>query len=180
MNLIHKYPSAFSKESCEKAIDWFKQNIYQAFPGKAGVKNLNNLEITIHVQVPEDFFNLGAAIKKGIEDFKKKYEPFETSLGGWRLNTNAQICRFEPNNYYYKIHCENDGHPQRLNRVFGWMVYLNDIKQGGGTEFIFQNFKTIPKAGDFYIWPAGASHMHRGENAPFERKYLITGWFIFQ
>lgn len=65
------------------------------------------------------------------------------------------------------------------NRVFAWMIYLNDIKQGGGTEFIYQDIITIPRAGDFYIWPAGVSHMHRGENAPFEKKYTITGWFIF-
>jgi hypothetical protein len=59
------------------------------------------------------------------------------------------------------------------------MIYLNDIKHGGGTEFIYQDITTIPRAGDFIIFPSGASHMHRGENAPLETKYTITGHFIY-
>ena len=48
------------------------------------------------------------------------------------------------------------------------MIYLNDIRRGGGTEFIHQRFTAKPRAGDFYIWPAGWTHMHRGVNAPKE------------
>ena len=58
-------------------------------------------------------------------------------------------------------------------------IYLNDIKHGGGTEFIYQDIITIPKAGDFIIFPSGVSHMHRGINAPHETKYIITGHFIY-
>ena len=62
-------------------------------------------------------------------------------------------------------------------RVFSWMMYLNDIKEGGGTEFINQSITTIPRAGDFYVFPSGPSHLHRGENAPLETKYTITGHY---
>ena len=57
-----------------------------------------------------------------------------------------------------------------------WMIYLNDIKVGGGTHFIHQEFTTKPISGDLYIWPAGWTHMHVGVNAPHERKYILTGW----
>ena len=56
------------------------------------------------------------------------------------------------------------------------MIYLNDIKEGGGTHFCHQNFTTKPVAGNLYIWPAGWTHMHAGVNAPYESKYTITGW----
>ena len=44
-------------------------------------------------------------------------------------------------------------------------VFLNDIKKGGGTEFILQKYVAKPKAGDFYIWPAYWTHFHRGVKA---------------
>ena len=87
--------------------------------------------------------------------------------------------KYEPNNYYKKIHCENDGDEKYLNRVFAFMIFLNNIKRGGGTKFLFQNYIAKPKAGDFYIWPAGWTHLHQGINAPKEKKYIITGWVTY-
>ena len=65
-------PAAFSRESCEKAINWFEENIDQARPGGYGDENnfnaLDNLELSIR----PDFFNLSPAIEKGLANFKKK------------------------------------------------------------------------------------------------------------
>ena len=170
-------PAAFSRESCEKAINWFEENIDQARPGghgDGGHYTLNNLELP----VIGDFFNLQAAIEKGLTNFKKKYELIESNIHSYNLNLlDILMCKWEPNNYYNYIHCEHS--PDMPTRVLSWMIYLNDIKHGGGTEFIYQNITTIPKAGDFIIFPSGVSHMHRGINAPHETKYIITGHFIY-
>jgi len=187
MTLCGNTPVAFSKESCEKAINWFEQNINQAQAGVAGIEEtLNNLELSIQIKSKEDFFNLCGATEKGLTDFKKKYKLFDTNIGAFNLDiTDILMCKWEPNNYYKTIHCETGPYisnhigPRWWNRVFSWMIYLNDIKHGGGTEFIYQDITTIPRAGDFIIFPSGASHMHRGENAPFETKYIITGHFIY-
>jgi len=175
-------PTAFSRESCEKAINWFEENIDQARPGGWGEKEekvfLNNLELPIWFEQQEDFFNLGNAIEKGLTDFKKKYKLIESNIPAYRLNIlDILMCKWEPNNYYSRIHCETG--PFTPTRVLSWMIYLNNIKHGGGTEFIYQDITTIPKAGDFIIFPSGASHMHRGENAPHETKYTITGHLIY-
>ena len=87
-----------------------------------------------------------------------------------------QLMKYEPNNYYNIIHCENNGSPEHYKRVFAFMIFLNDIKKGGGTKFIYQNFVAKPKAGDFYIWHAYWTHLHQVVNAPKENKYIITGW----
>jgi len=179
MNIIHKQKEALSKESCNNLINFFEQNTELASAGRGGTKPLNNLEISVKIENKESFFGLGLAIKKGIQSFLNEYKLFNECLRPWGLDVNAQLCKYKPNNYYNYIHCENDGYTDKLKRVFAWMIYLNDIKEGGGTEFIHQNVTIVPKAGDFYIWPAGPSHMHRGENAPNENKYIITGWFNF-
>ena len=59
------------------------------------------------------------------------------------------------------------------------MMFLNNITKGGGTKFLFQDYIAQPKAGDFYIWPAGWTHFHQGIKAPTEKKYIITGWFSY-
>ena len=59
------------------------------------------------------------------------------------------------------------------------MIFLNTIKKGGGTKFLFQETIVKPKAGDFYIWPAYWTHLHQGVNAPKETKYIITGWIEY-
>lgn len=62
------------------------------------------------------------------------------------------------------------------DRALVWMLYLNDVEQGGTTEFLFQGVTIKPKAGTFVLWPAGITHPHRG-NPPYSNdKYIITGW----
>ena len=86
---------------------------------------------------------------------------------------------YEPNQFYDLLQCENDGHPKYLNRVFAWMIFLNTIEKGGGTYFKYQDIIAEPVAGDFYIWPAGWTHFHKGIKAPKEKKYILTGWYIY-
>jgi hypothetical protein len=61
-------------------------------------------------------------------------------------------------------------------RVAVYTVYLNDIEEGGETEFLYQLKRLKPKKGTICIFPAGYTHVHRG-NTPFlGEKYIVTGW----
>ena len=175
-NLIYRVPKLYSKQSCKKLINFFDNNVSKATKGRYGDKKLDNLEITIDIIRSQDWFNLGEALMKGINNYKKQCVYLDTNISPWSYCSSAQLCRYEPNNYYSKVHCENDGDKDSLKRVFAWMFFLNDIKKGGGTEFILQKYVAKPKAGDFYIWPAYWTHFHRGVKAPKERKYIVTGW----
>lgn len=63
------------------------------------------------------------------------------------------------------------------NRSLAWMIYLNDVDNGGETEFLYQHMKVKPEAGKVVIWPAGITHPHRG-NPPYSGdKFVLTGWF---
>ena len=178
MQFIHLVEGAYSKESCNHLIDFFETNINLAVPGNAGDKKLNNLEIGI------DFKNTdNSELLKKLYDnvlinmlfeYVEKFPLIDSVLGQWAVTSTCQFAKFESNNYYSHIHCE---HGKRYpNRILAWMMYLNDIKDGGGTYFHHQNFTTNPVAGNLYIWPAGWTHMHVGVNAPYESKYTITGW----
>ena len=65
-------------------------------------------------------------------------------------------------------------------RFLTYMVYLNDIKEGGETEFLYQRTRLKPKKGTIVLFPTYYTHTHRG-NPPLKgTKYAITGWFWSQ
>ena len=53
---------------------------------------------------------------------------------------------------------------------------MNDVEEGGETEFLYQSFRVKPKAGTLILFPSFFTHTHRG-NPPLKGvKYLATGW----
>ena len=179
MIFIHKISKAYSKSSCDKLIKWFEENIDKAQSGLANKDKIKDLEICLELKNTQDYFGLGESIIKGIQDFKINYPLIDKYINKWQLINFVQLMKYEPNNYYDLIHCENDGNEKFLKRVFAFMIFLNTIKKGGGTKFLFQETIVKPKAGDFYIWPAYWTHLHQGVNAPKETKYIITGWIEY-
>ncbi|WP_351188381.1 2OG-Fe(II) oxygenase [Shewanella sp. TB4-MNA-CIBAN-0142] len=72
-----------------------------------------------------------------------------------------------------------NGHNEALHRVVLYMFYLNDVEEGGETEFYYQQRKISPKKGTMVIAPAGFTHSHRG-NVPISNdKYIATSWAMF-
>jgi hypothetical protein len=67
-----------------------------------------------------------------------------------------------------------------LHRLLFFTLYLNDVDQGGETEFAFQELKVQPRAGGILIAPAGFTHTHRGNTPVGRDKYIATSWFLLQ
>ncbi|MCH1931348.1 2OG-Fe(II) oxygenase [Shewanella sp. A25] len=71
------------------------------------------------------------------------------------------------------------GHNEALHRVVLYMFYLNDVEEGGETEFFYQQRKIRPKKGTMVIAPAGFTHSHRGNMPISNDKYIATSWLMF-
>jgi hypothetical protein len=68
---------------------------------------------------------------------------------------------------------------EALHRIVFWMYFLNDVDEGGETEFFFQNRKIKPKKGTCVIAPAGFTHTHRGNIPLSSDKYIATSWLLY-
>lgn len=66
------------------------------------------------------------------------------------------------------------------HRQLVWMIYLNDVpdEAGGETEFLYQSRRIKPTKGTVVIWPAGLTHVHKGNTVLEGEKYILTGWYI--
>ncbi len=96
------------------------------------------------------------------------------------ITSNINIQQYPPNGGFHKWHTERfDGSEQISATHLVFMTYLNDIVQGGETEFIHQKLKIKPEKGLTLIWPADWTFTHRGLPAPLETKTIITGWYHF-
>jgi len=58
-------------------------------------------------------------------------------------------------------------------------LYLNDVEEGGETEFLYVKRRVSAKKGRFVLWPAGFTHTHRGNPPLSGEKYIMTGWVEF-
>ena len=80
--------------------------------------------------------------------------------------------------WHSEIYPQQQG-TEALHRNLLFMFYLNDVDEGGETEFYYQDKKVKPKAGRMVIAPAGFTHTHRG-NVPLSNdKYILTSWVLF-
>jgi len=82
-------------------------------------------------------------------------------------------------------HWHSEIYPQNetcetLHRSLLYMFYLNDIEEGGETEFYYQKLKIKPQKGTLVIAPAGFTHTHRGLIPLSNDKYILTSWIMFQ
>ena len=65
-------------------------------------------------------------------------------------------------------------------RAFVVQLYLNDIEEGGETEFLYIGKRIPARAGRLIIFPAGFTHAHRGNPPLGQTKYICSSWGIVQ
>lgn len=70
-------------------------------------------------------------------------------------------------------------HNDALHRVLLFMFYLNDVPEGGETEFYYQKRKITPQKGRMVIAPGYFTHTHRGLVPVSNDKYILTSWILF-
>ncbi|MBJ2136731.1 2OG-Fe(II) oxygenase [Paraglaciecola chathamensis] len=126
----------------------------------------------------------GQPVKLTQDNFKEVGLPNLANLMGYlfRLgNINAQIYDKQQGGYPY---WHSEVYPQAnstdaLHRILLFMFYLNDVEEGGETEFYYQDLSIKPRKGTMVIAPAYFTHTHRG-NVPISNdKYILTSWVQF-
>jgi|LauGreDrversion4_1035100.scaffolds.fasta_scaffold51008_3 hypothetical protein len=204
MEFIHRVPNLVSKQFCEDIIEQFEKSnltgpghIYTLEDGYVRAKslpvtdslftNIVSTDISVYPGFIEEaeengepewgefiqYINLKLQI--GIDSYIKKF-PMMNNLQNFALE-GYNIQRYLPGEGFHNWHCENSGYTSTQNRILAFMVYLNDLTDGGGTDFRIQNYTEKAEACKMVIWPAGWTHIHRGQVSETQTKYIITGWY---
>ena len=190
-NFVGIFHNAATKKECDKIIKHFDnvQDLNLTVK-RTKFENINSTlkNNNIYQFINEDDELLMQANKSILGNFiknldeaynlyKKKYDIMD-NLEIHKLNMDVKIQKTIPGEGYHVWHCENAG-VATSRRLLLCMMYLNDVEEGGETEFLHQSLRVKPKAGTIVICPAYFTHLHRG-NPPLKgSKYMINGWVEF-
>lgn len=110
---------------------------------------------------------------------------FNLYVEKWKISSLIEVLPIEGMNIQkypagggFKVwHYERDrSTAPNCNRHLVFMTYLNDVEEGGETEFAHFPVRIKPEKGLTLMWPADWTHTHRGIVAPNEEKIIATGW----
>jgi prolyl 4-hydroxylase len=117
-------------------------------------------------------------LQPALVQYKMKHISLD-SRNPFSITEMLKLQHYAPGEGYHVWHDERMGPPNHL-RLLAFMTYLNDVEEGGETEFMYQQIKVKPEKGLTLIWPVDWTHTHRGLVAPKEDKYIVTGWFNYE
>ena len=200
-NFIYTKKNAISSKLCNAFIENYKKDKHLKKPGVVGEGiehyGKKSTDITFnpsyqaHPRWGPLLKELLPVIKFHLDFYYHKYMIIETqehpdlpvATNTWMDPLvplqNFNLQHYKPGEGFYNWHSERATAGAGSERVLAWMFYLNNINTGGGTEFYHFNHTEKPEQGKIVIFSSEWIHVHKGEIAPFEDKYILTGWCGF-
>lgn len=122
--------------------------------------------------------DLAGELHRALQPYLSEYQ--ETYPGGKELaliGYNVKMQKTSVGGGYHVWHCEQSGKTGTMLRQLVWTIYMNDVAEGGETEFLNQATRVEPRAGRLVIFPAAWPWQHRGNPPLSGDKYIATGWW---
>lgn len=183
---IKYFENVLSKDECQQII---KHSIPKLERSKLGVKENIGIERT----------SQQTWIDKNSFPFLKKCSEFVSKLTGLPEENQEtwQVLRYEPGQEYrahydacsettteYESCLENEKNRGWGKRVYTFLIYLNDVEEGGETYFPYLNKSFKPKRGSAILWnnltdDQTKSHIyskHSGMPVKKGEKWAINVW----
>ena len=125
------------------------------------------LDTPMYHSQPADINDLNTIpLKKNFKELEANGLFFETIM--------VQKYKSKKGRYVYHNDFSSESHQKRY-RVLTYIYYLNDVEEGGETQF-WDNYKIKPQKGKLVLFPASWTYPHTGLMPISHDKYIITGW----
>ena len=165
---------------CDKIIQFFENNTQLHQPGyfNTGIKE-TKVSTDISILINQEWLSeYRSGLQSCIDQYKKDYNNILDTVGSWGIVENVNIQRYNPYEGYLEYHADRTGF-YIADRMMVFMTYLNDVKEGGETEWYFQKMKIKPRKGLTIIWPTDWNFLHRQTPTTKETMYTLKGWYNY-
>jgi hypothetical protein len=194
---IFEIENSLSTEECEKIIHIFEEQKDQHYEGIVGTYTSvmvdKNTKITVDMAMEqcEEFSIINKILLLRVQEGLNKYllhiDPsfniyfFDKIFPD--VNYNSLIIhKYFKNKGVFQYH--NDFNIDQQNsycnkfkyRIFNYLFYLNDVDEGGETEFFGNAVRIKPKCGKLLFFPSEWFYPHKGCVPISNDKYVIAGW----
>ena len=191
---------SLKKDNCDKIIEYFENEDSLKYQGVTFGGLDKRIKDTVDIIIPnksetENKWNeindiLSDVLEKNLKIYVKKLnskenyskennynKEFKNLYDNLYLVNNFMIQKYDKNKGKYIYHDDGSIDISNKNyRVITYLWYLNDVEQGGETEFFGGDLKIKPEAGKLLFFPAFWCYPHRGNKPISSNKYIITGW----
>ena len=161
---------------CDDLIMYYNSNTEFKQRGLSDGGDKTSTDVVVHTtSTDKTILKYLDFLRNSVSGYREKYDAFTFPLG---FSEPYLIQHYEPGEGFLSWHCERAGH-QTHQRALVFMTYLNDVTDGGETQWLYQGKQIQPKKGLTAIWPTDFTHTHRGVVSPTQPKTIATGWFNF-
>ncbi len=188
-NFIGVYDNYITKDDCDKAIRLYEEQ--DKFNNT--INRIGGEKASITEKQDQQYFAYGGNIDVWWEELKPMMVNFDLAWNHYLKNVGADDCYRVPFHFtclkiqktlptegYHVWHIEHGKGFDNEPRAFVFSIYLNDVEEGGETEFLHFSKRTKPKTGRIVIWPAGFPYLHRGNPPLSGEKYILTSWMMLR
>lgn len=189
-NFIGVYDNFITKEECKRAIELFENQdkFNQTMNRLSSEKQMSVLK-----KQDQQYFAGSHNIDVWWQELKTMMLNFDIAWNHYATNTGAlsaydtpfyftslKIQKTLPTEGYHVWHIEHNKGFANEPRAFVFSIYLNDVEDGGETEFLHFSKRVKPKTGRIVIWPAAFPYVHRGNPPLSGEKYILTSWMMLR
>jgi len=192
------FPKLFTPDECKTLITLFEDynRAGVAYEGNnaSGNKELKkSIDYNLFINEEENKLQINkinGLFNKALDQYLEEY-PHREQYEHSRIIVNKtyyplfQIQKYNKNEGHYNAwHVEKEDWPSS-RRMFVFILYLNDVKKGGETGFLFKEegqedfFKVKPEIGKLIIHPASWPYIHKGYMPESDDKYILTTWLSY-
>jgi len=183
-SFIYEKKNALPDFLCDDMVARFEANEADQYQGRVGVDMNSNPALKKTTDViasgkehwKDVDNNLFRSLAMALKEFKEVYPYFSEMSRFKDMGYNIQRYR-EGEYYHWHVDADNLGIASR-QLVALW--YLNDVEEGGTTDFIFQKASVTPEKGKLMLFPPFWTHEHRAAEVKKGVKYIATTWITFR
>ena len=187
-SFIYQNPDSLTPEFCIKVIDLFeksKQYQYQEDMGKKCIDDLSRKALSITKCGEQEWIDIKQHLIKELEKhiflWSNKLDPENNIFMLEKVHKKKSymdflLRKYEKNIGNFTYHNDYDfDHKTNKCRILNYLWYLNDVAEGGETEF-FGNYIIKPKQGQIILFPSDWTFPHTEKIPISNDKYIIAGW----
>ena len=189
-DFIGVYDDFFNKEECEQTINFMNLYLEQGFGQTrkqfegidSHLKSDTSLFATHILEIdatncylPFTLFNTkfwNTAYKNYSDAFSVlkdsgSHNIYDLKFQNTKIGGGYHIWHFEADN------------KKNASRLMAFILYLNDVEEGGETEFLYYPKRVKAKQGRLLLFPSSYTHTHRGNPPISNEKHIVTGWLEY-
>jgi hypothetical protein len=191
---IQIFSNSLSSMFCKEIIECHK-NEKNKYPGHVASGVNKKIKDTTDYSIPTDIniHSMWYAINKTLEkELYEKLNLYVDNINKSIFKSNSNIIlksnmiltddgflvqKYDKNIGKYIYHNDSrHNYDMHRSRVLTYLWYLNDVTEGGETEFLGGKYKIKPETGKLILFPASWIYPHRGCCPISDDKYIVTGW----